>query len=101
MIFLMYVYDLFLTGEDKPIIECKKNIVAEFEMKYLGMMHYFLGLEVWQYPDEIFLNQGKYTVKFLKRFGMLDCKAMTTPMTTSLKLLNDDTSKAVIATLYR
>ena len=35
MIFLMYVYDLFLRGEDKPIIECKKNIVAEFEMKDL------------------------------------------------------------------
>ena len=84
--------DLFLTGEDKPINECKKKLAAEFEMKYLGMMHYFLGLEVWQYPDEIFLNQGKYTVEILKIFGMIDCKAMTTPMITNLKLLNDDTS---------
>ena len=65
------------------------------------MMHYFLGLEVWQYPDEIFLNQGKYTVEILKRFGIIDCKAMTTPMTTNFKLLNDDTSEAVDATLYR
>ena len=56
------MYDLFLTGEDKPIIECKKNLTADFEMKYLGMMHYFLGLDVWQYPNEIFLNQGKYVV---------------------------------------
>ena len=56
------------------------------------MMYYFLGLEVWQYPDDIFLNQGKYAVEILKRFGMIDCKAMTTLMTTSLKLLNDDTS---------
>jgi hypothetical protein len=32
-------------------------------MKDLGMMHYFLGLEVWQRPDEIFLNQGKYAVE--------------------------------------
>ena len=70
-------------------------------MKDLGMMHYFLGLEEWQHPDEIFLNQGKYTVEILKRFGMLDCKAMTTPMTTNLKLLNDDTSETVDATLYR
>ena len=61
-------------------------------MKDLGMMHYFLGLEVWQYPDEIFLNQGKYTVEILKRFGMIDFNAMTTQMTTNLKLLNDDTS---------
>ena len=59
MILLLDVDDLFLTGEDKPINECKKKLAAEFEMKVLGMMHYFLGLEVWKYPDEIFLNQGK------------------------------------------
>ena len=64
-------------------------------------MHYFLGLEVWQYPDEIFLNQGKYVVEILNRFGMMDCKAMTIPMTTNLKLLNDDSSKIVDVTLYR
>ena len=69
-------------------------------MKDLGMMHYFLGLEVWQHSDDIFLNQGKYTVEILKRFGMLDCKAMATPMTTSLNLLSDDTSEAVDVTLY-
>ena len=98
---LLYVDDIFLTCEDKSIIECKKRLAAEFEMKDLGMMHYFLGLEVWQHSDEIFLNQGKYTVEILKRFGMLDGKSMTTPMTTSLKLLNDDTSEAVDVTLYR
>ena len=101
MILLLYVDDMLLIGGYKPIIECKKKLVAEFEMKYLGMMHYFLGSEVWQYPDEIFLNQGKYTLEILKRFGMLDCKSMTTPMTTSLNLLNDDTLEAVDATLYR
>ena len=52
-------------------------------------------------PDEIFLNQGKYVVEILKRFGMMDCKAMTSPMTTNLKLLNDDSSETVDATLYR
>jgi hypothetical protein len=50
VILLLYVEDLFLTGEENLIIDCKKNIVAEFEMKYLGLMHYFLGLEVWQSP---------------------------------------------------
>ena len=80
MILLLYVDDLFLTGKDKLINECKKKLAVEFEMKDLGMMHYFLGLEVWQSPDEIFLNQGKYMVEILKRFGMLDCKAMTTPI---------------------
>ena len=101
VILLLYVNDLFLTREDKLIIKCKKNLAAEFEMKYLGMMHYFLGLEVWQYLDEILLNQGKYAVEILKRFGMIDCKAMTTLMKTNLKILNDDTLEAVDATLYR
>ena len=64
-------------------------------------MHYFLRLEVWQYPYEIFLNQGKYAVEILNIFGMIDCKAMTTQMTTNLKLLNDDTLEAVDAILYR
>jgi hypothetical protein len=41
-------------------------------MKDLGMMHYFLGLEVWQRIDEIFLSQGKYTVEILKKFGMTE-----------------------------
>ena len=43
MILLLYVDDLFLTGEEKLIDECKKNFVIEFKMKYLGMMLYFLG----------------------------------------------------------
>ena len=57
MILLLYVDDLFLTGEDTPINKCKKKLAAEFEMKDLGMMHYFLGLEVQQYPNETVLNQ--------------------------------------------
>ena len=78
MMLLLYVDDLFLTREYKPINNCKKKISKEFEMKYLGMMHYFLGLEVWKYPNEIFLNQGKYIVEILKRLEMLGCKDMTT-----------------------
>jgi hypothetical protein len=46
VILLLYVDDLFLTGEEKLIAKCKKRLAAEFEMKDLGLMHYFLGLEV-------------------------------------------------------
>ena len=70
-------------------------------MKDLGLMHYLLGLEVWQSSEEIFLNQGKYAVEILKRFGMMDCKAMTTPMASNLKLLSDASSEVVDATMYR
>jgi hypothetical protein len=87
VILLLYVDDLFLTGEEKLMVECKRRLASEFEMKDLGLMHYFLGLEVWQSPERIFLNQGKYTVEILKRFDMLECKPMNTPMEVKLKLL--------------
>ena len=61
-------------------------------MRDLGMMHYFLCMEVWQNVDGIFLGQGKYAVEILKRFRMMDCKAMTTPMESKLKLLSDASS---------
>jgi hypothetical protein len=64
-------------------------------------MHYFLGLEVWQSLERIFLNQGKYAVEILKRFYMLECKSMNTPMETKLKLLVDTSSELIDATLYR
>ena len=47
MILLLYVDDLFLIGEEKLILDCKKKLDKEFKMKDLDMMHYFLGLEVW------------------------------------------------------
>jgi hypothetical protein len=70
-------------------------------MKDLGLMHYYLGLEVWQSPEKIFLNQGKYAIEILKRFDMLEYKSMNTPMETKLKLLVDTSSELVDATLYR
>ena len=47
VILLLYVDDLFVTGEYGLITDTKRKLVAEFEMKDLGMMHYFLGMEVW------------------------------------------------------
>jgi hypothetical protein len=46
VILLLYVDDLFLTREENLIKDCKKKLAVEFEMKDLGPMHYFLGLEV-------------------------------------------------------
>jgi hypothetical protein len=101
VILLLYVDDLFLIGEENLIAECKQRFAAEFEMKDLGLIHYFLGLEVWQNPERIFLNQGKYTVEILKRFDMLECKSMNTPMEAKLKLLVDTSLYLIDDTLYR
>lgn len=101
MILLLYVDDLFLISEEKLILDSKRKFTAKFEMKDLGMMHYFLGLEVWKKPGEIMLSQGKYAVEILKRFGMMGCKSMSTSMTMNLKILGDTTSETVDATLCR
>ena len=101
VILLLYVDNIFLTGNEKHIVECKKKLAEEFEMKDLGLMHYFLGLEVWQNSEGIFPNQGKYAVEVLKRFDMLEFKAMATPMDTNLKLLVDESSELEDVTQYR
>jgi hypothetical protein len=64
-------------------------------------MHYLLGIEVWQSPKRIFLDQGKYAVEILKRFDMLECKSMNTPMETKLKLLIETSSELIDSKLYR
>ena len=58
-------------------------------------------MEVWQSTDGIFLGQGKYAVDILKRFRMMDCKDMATPMALKLKLLCDNTSETVDDAFYR
>ena len=55
-IILLYVDDLFITGGKKPIAVCMKYFASEYEMTDIGLMHYFLGLEVWQEPGHIFLG---------------------------------------------
>ena len=101
VVLLLYVDELFVTGKDGLIANTKRKLVAEFEMKDLGMMHYFLGMEVLQNADGISLGQGKYAVEILKSFKMMDCKAMTTPMELNLKLLSDASLETVHATMYR
>jgi hypothetical protein len=103
VILILYVDDLFLTGYEGLISWCKRELTLEFEMKDIGLMHYFLGLEVWKRQGEILLAQGKYTLDVLKRFGMMDCKYISTLMVTNLRKLHDsDTgSDLVDPTMYR
>ena len=66
-------------------------------MKDLVLMHYVLILEVWQIPEGIFSNHGKYAVEILKRFDMLDCESMDN----NLKSLCDESSELVDVTQYK
>jgi hypothetical protein len=48
LIIVLYVDDLVLTGDEQLIHLCKEDLAKEFEMKNLGLLHYFLGLQIWQ-----------------------------------------------------
>eukprot|EP00253_Pinus_taeda_P023400 PITA_23400 len=61
-------------------MSCKEDLARELEMKDTGLMHYFLGMEVWQEDGELFVSQGKYTNEILRRFHMEKCKPMQTPL---------------------
>ena len=58
MILLLYVDELFLIGEDGLIVDTKRKFASEFEMKDLGMIHYFIGMEVWKNVDGISQDKG-------------------------------------------
>ena len=58
MILLLYVDDMFVTGMDGLIVDVKRKLAIEFEMKDLGMMHYFVGMEVWKNADGIPQDNG-------------------------------------------
>ena len=57
-------------------------------------------MELWQIPKGIFMNKGKYIVEIFNIFDMLDCKSMTTPMDTNLKLLSDESLELVDVNYY-
>ena len=75
LILILYVNELLIIGEEHIINQCKKDLASEFEMD-LGILHYFLGLEVRQKSRNIFLHQKKYIVDILKIFGMWNCGLM-------------------------
>ena len=70
MTIVLYVDDLILISDDQLIQSFKEDLAREFEMKDMGLMHYFLGMEVWQKDGEVFVSQGKYANEILRRFHM-------------------------------
>ena len=79
LISILYVDDLILTGDELLILSCKEDLAKEFEMKDLGLLHYFLGLEIWQRSSGLFVSQGKYAREILEKFNMHGCKPIDTP----------------------
>eukprot|EP00253_Pinus_taeda_P025417 PITA_25417 len=80
LIIVLYVNELILTGDDHLIKFCKEDLAREFEMRDMGLMHYFLSMEVWQKDGEVFVSQGKYANEIPSRFHMEKCKPMQTSL---------------------
>jgi hypothetical protein len=72
----------------------------EFEMFMIGELSYFLGLQIKQLKNGTFVSQGKYIKDMLKKFGMIDSKAISTPMGTNGNLDSDASGNMVDQKLY-
>jgi hypothetical protein len=98
----IYVDDIvFGSTNDRLSHKFAKDMQNEFEMSLLRELSFFLGLQICQRNQGIFISQTKYIREMLKRFGMEDCKPVTTPMQTSCKLRKDDDSKSTDQRKYR
>ena len=98
----VYVDDIiFRSDDDKLSQQFAKDMQSEFEMSLLRELNLFLGLHISQLNDGIFISQSKYIKEMLKKYGMEDCKPISTPMITGCKLSKDDESKEVDQKLYR
>ena len=81
---IIYVDDMVITGDDTDEIQIlKERLSGEFDMKDLGNLKYFLGIEVLRSKRGIFISQRKYILDLLAETGMLDCKPADTPITTN------------------
>ena len=75
---------MIITGDDKEEIKTlKEQLSREFEIKDLGQLKYFLGIEVLRSKGGIFITQRKYILDLLAITGMLDCKPSDTPIATN------------------
>jgi len=86
-VLIIYVDDMIITGDDEEEIKrLQEQLFTEFEMKNLGGLKYFLGIEVARSKRGIFLSQRKYVLDLLTEVGMLDCKPADTPTVQNQKL---------------
>ena len=83
----MYVDDIILTGDNILELAClKKRLAEEFEIKDLGPLRYFLGMEIARNKYGIFVSQRKYVLDLLKAIGLLGCKPTDTPVNCNAKI---------------
>ncbi|GJU36617.1 putative ribonuclease H-like domain-containing protein [Tanacetum coccineum] len=103
-ILLVYVYvDDIIFGSTKKSLctEFEKMMHKKFQMSFMGELTFFLGLQVKQKEDGVFISQDKYVTEILKKFGFTSVKTASTHMETQKPLLKDEDGEEVDVHLYR
>ncbi|GJT16039.1 putative ribonuclease H-like domain-containing protein [Tanacetum coccineum] len=98
----VYVDDIIFGSTKKSLCtEFEKMMHKKFQMSSMGELTFFLGLQVKQKEDGIFINQDKYVTEILKKFSFTNVKTASTPMETQKPLLKDKDSVEVDVHMYR
>jgi hypothetical protein len=80
---LVYVDDIIFGSNNASLVQWfASTMQSKFEMSMIGELPFFLGLQITQRSEELFLSQEKYLREMLKRFQMEDSTPMSTPMVT-------------------
>uniref|UniRef100_A0A8R7VAY3 Reverse transcriptase Ty1/copia-type domain-containing protein n=1 Tax=Triticum urartu TaxID=4572 RepID=A0A8R7VAY3_TRIUA len=99
---LLYVDDIILTADSSAFLQSIiQSLHREFAMTDLGALHHFLGINVTSTTTGLFLSQEQYALEILDRAGMLNCKAISTPIDTQAKLFGDSGPLFHDPSLYR
>lgn len=101
-VILVYVDDLILAGNDSEAINSAKAFLHKsFHMKDMGSLRYFLGIEVDQCKEGIFISQRKYIQDILKEYKMVNCRPLKLPMDSHVKMTPESGSPLPCAEIYQ
>jgi len=102
LIVQIYVDDIIFGSTNASLCkEFSKLMQEEFEMSMMGELKFFLGIQINQCKDGVYVHQSKYTKELLKKFKLEDCKDMNTPMHPTCTLSKEDQGSKVEQKLYR
>jgi len=98
----IYVDDIIFGSTNASLCkEFSKLMQDEFEMSMMGELKFFLGIQINQCKDGVYVHQTKYTTELLKKFKLEDCKVMNTSMHPTCTLSKEDTGSKVDQKMYR
>nr|GFB48827.1 uncharacterized mitochondrial protein AtMg00810-like [Tanacetum cinerariifolium] len=98
----IYVDDIIFGATNKALCQSFEKLMKDrFQMSSMGELTFFLGLQVKQKKDGIFISQDKYVAEILRKFGLSEGKSASTPIDAEKPLLKDSNGEDVDVNTYR